>query len=141
MYETDSEEGRLEDFKPLSEFHLKQEYGTFSSEDACNFGVHVYSDGDVLSIFTGAGEAGLLQCVSSRSFCYLLCNSHFLSVKAINKISCSFLRHLRIIALQYLSILSKCLCSLKSSPNGLRAGTFPFIDLLAILVIILRANQ
>ena len=64
MYEDESSEGKLENFKPLTEFHIKQEYGTLSAEDACNFGVHVYSDGDVLSIFTGAGGSSvyILKC-------------------------------------------------------------------------------
>lgn len=57
IYEDDSSEGNLENAWPLSEFHVRQEYGTLSAEDACNFGVHVYSAGDVLSIFTGAGAS------------------------------------------------------------------------------------
>ena len=56
LYQQDSSEGQLADFKPLSEFHIHQGYGTLSAEDACNFGVHVYDDGDVLSIFVGAGK-------------------------------------------------------------------------------------
>ena len=72
MYELDSTEGRLEDFKPLGEFHIKQEYRAFSAEDACNYGVHVYSGGDVLSIFTGAGIlpwSSIPQIVDTYAFC------------------------------------------------------------------------
>ena len=56
MYEAESSEGKLQDFRPLSEYHLHQEYRTLSAVDACNYGVHVYDDGDVLSIFIGAGR-------------------------------------------------------------------------------------
>ena len=55
MFEEGSSDGALADFEPLGEFHLNQDYRTLSKEDACNFGVHVYNDGDVLSIFVGAG--------------------------------------------------------------------------------------
>ena len=55
MFEEGSSDGALADFEPLGEFHLNQDYRTLSKEDACNFGVHVYNDGDVLSIFIGAG--------------------------------------------------------------------------------------
>ena len=75
MYEEGSSNGKLEDFKPLSEFHLHQDYRTLSSEDACNFGMHVYDEGNVLSIFVGAGSLLLFLPVSLWSCSYIRTSS------------------------------------------------------------------
>ncbi|KAK9786061.1 hypothetical protein WJX73_002387 [Symbiochloris irregularis] len=54
--------GKLQDFVPLTDFDIERQYGTFSAEDACNFGVHVYEDTEgkpsVLSIVVDAGSHG-----------------------------------------------------------------------------------
>lgn len=54
--------GALEVFTPLTDFDIERQYGTFSAEDACNFGVHVYEDAEgkpsVLSIVVDAGSHG-----------------------------------------------------------------------------------
>ena len=50
--------GRLQDFKPLTNYCIEQQYGTFSAEDACNFVCNIYDDGNVLSIVVDAGMHG-----------------------------------------------------------------------------------
>jgi len=59
MYEeADDIRGRLRDFAPLTDFHREHQYGTFSAEDALNFGVNIYDEGKVLSIVVDAGSHG-----------------------------------------------------------------------------------
>lgn len=58
LYPLGTHKGLLEDFTPLTDFDIERQYGTFSAEDACNFGVHVYEGGTVLSIVVDAGSHG-----------------------------------------------------------------------------------
>ena len=66
MYDSSTDDspnkGALENFTPLTDFDIERQYGTFSAEDACNFGVHVYEDSEgkpnVLSIVVDAGSHG-----------------------------------------------------------------------------------
>jgi len=64
-----SGEGLLADQTPLADFALERKYGTFSREDACNYGVHFYEEGDVLSIVVecGAPSTSLLHPLSPLS--------------------------------------------------------------------------
>ena len=50
MYEPGGSTGLLADFEPMTNYRLKHQWGTFSAEDACNFAMNIYNDGDVLSI-------------------------------------------------------------------------------------------
>ncbi len=36
----------------------ERQYGTFSAEDACNFALNIYEEGNVLSIVVDAGSHG-----------------------------------------------------------------------------------
>ena len=58
MYEPDSGKGLLADFAPMTNYRARQQYGTFSAEDACNFALNIYENGDVLSIVVDAGSHG-----------------------------------------------------------------------------------
>ena len=48
-------EGVLAEQTPLADFAQERKYGTFSREDACNFGVHFYDGGAILSIVVECG--------------------------------------------------------------------------------------
>lgn len=61
MYAHDSDQGRLEDYTPMTDFNVDRQYATFSAEDACNYGVHIYDEGNVLSIVVESGEHLPLQ--------------------------------------------------------------------------------
>lgn len=59
LYEANSGksgEGRLADYEPLTDFEIDQRFATFSAEDACNYGVHIYEDGCILSIVVESGK-------------------------------------------------------------------------------------
>jgi hypothetical protein len=60
MNEEGSGKGLLAEQTPLADYALERQYGTFSREDACNYGLHFYSDGNVLSIVVECG--GFLSC-------------------------------------------------------------------------------
>jgi len=62
--EEGSGKGVLADQTPLADFALDRQFGTFSREDACNYGLHFYSDGDVLSIVVECGGYFILSCSS-----------------------------------------------------------------------------
>ncbi len=53
-----NENGDLTDEKLLSEFQISHEYGTFADDSMLNFGVHVYGEGQTLSIVIPAGSHG-----------------------------------------------------------------------------------
>lgn len=55
MYSPDAAKGRLADYTPLNDFNVDRRFETFSAEDACNYGVHVYDSGNVLSIVVESG--------------------------------------------------------------------------------------
>ena len=55
MYAADSGQGRLAGCEPLTDFDRGQRFGTFSAEDACNYGVHIYDQGNVLSLVVESG--------------------------------------------------------------------------------------
>ncbi|KAK3256652.1 tripeptidyl-peptidase II Tpp2, partial [Cymbomonas tetramitiformis] len=50
--------GQLAACKALADFDVEREYGTFSPWDACNYGIHVYDEGKVLSIITDSSPHG-----------------------------------------------------------------------------------
>jgi hypothetical protein len=50
MYEPGSGQGLLADFQPMTNFRAKRQWATFSREDACNFALNIYDDGNTLSI-------------------------------------------------------------------------------------------
>lgn len=56
MYEGESTDGKLADAQALADFDAEREFGTFSAEDACNYGIHVYDEGNVLSIVVESGK-------------------------------------------------------------------------------------
>lgn len=58
MTEAGSGEGLLADFAPMTNYRLKHQWGTFSAEDACNFALNIYDNGDILSIVVDAGSHG-----------------------------------------------------------------------------------
>lgn len=57
VYEPGSGKGLLADYTPLADFGLERQFGTFSAEDACNYGVHVYQDGNLLSVVVECGAS------------------------------------------------------------------------------------
>ena len=59
LYVPDSDEGKLADYSPLTDFDKQHKFATFSAEDACNYGVHIYDEGNILSIVVEAGKAKL----------------------------------------------------------------------------------
>ncbi len=50
--------GRLQDCKPLTNYRVEHQYGTFSAEDACNYVCNIYDEGNVLSVVVDAGMHG-----------------------------------------------------------------------------------
>jgi tripeptidyl-peptidase II len=58
LYEPGSDKGLLADFVPLTNYKLERQYGTFSAEDAANFVLNIYDEGNVLSIVVDAGSHG-----------------------------------------------------------------------------------
>ena len=53
------EKGSLADFgEPLTNFRECRRYGTFSAEDACNYVLNIYDEGNTLSIVVDAGSHG-----------------------------------------------------------------------------------
>lgn len=42
----------------LTDFDRERQWSTFSAYDACNYAVHVYDDGDVVSLVVDAGAHG-----------------------------------------------------------------------------------
>ncbi|PRW39066.1 Tripeptidyl-peptidase 2 isoform A [Chlorella sorokiniana] len=58
MYEPGSGDGALADFTPMTNYRAKRQWGTFSAEDACNFALNIYDNGDILSIVVDAGSHG-----------------------------------------------------------------------------------
>jgi len=52
------EKGLLVDCPPLTNFAVERKYGTFSSLDACSYGVNIYDEGTTLSIVVDAGSHG-----------------------------------------------------------------------------------
>lgn len=67
MYEEEASKGKLADATALADFQAERQYGTFSAEDACNFGVHIYDEGNVLSIVVESGENQLKMCPALSS--------------------------------------------------------------------------
>ena len=57
LHKPESGEGALADYRPLADFSLERQYATFSAEDACNYGVHVYEEGNLLSVVVECGES------------------------------------------------------------------------------------
>jgi tripeptidyl-peptidase-2 len=56
---TNNNKGALENFgEPLTNFRYCRRYGTFSAEDACNYVLNIYNEGDTLSIVVDAGSHG-----------------------------------------------------------------------------------
>jgi hypothetical protein len=53
-----SSQGALASSPALAAFKEEQQYGTFSSEDSCNYVCNVYEEGNVLSIVVDAGAHG-----------------------------------------------------------------------------------
>jgi len=52
-------QGALENFgEPLTNFRDCRRYGTFSAEDACNYVLNIYDEGNTLSIVVDAGSHG-----------------------------------------------------------------------------------
>lgn len=58
MYEPNSSQGKLADFKPLTNYKTEQQYGTFSKDNGCNFVCNIYEEGNVLSIVVDSGSHG-----------------------------------------------------------------------------------
>ena len=56
MYEEEVTTGKLADAPALADFDSERQFGTFSAEDACNYGIHIYDKGNVLSIVVESGE-------------------------------------------------------------------------------------
>lgn len=55
----EASKGALADFgEPLTNFRDSRRYGTFSAEDACNYALNIYDDGNTLSIVVDAGSHG-----------------------------------------------------------------------------------
>lgn len=50
--------GALAAAPALTDFDLERSWSTFSAYDACNFAVHLYDDGDVVSLVVDAGAHG-----------------------------------------------------------------------------------
>lgn len=51
-------QGLLADFSPLADFAVERQYGFFSEQDGCAYGVKVYDEGNTLSIVVDAGAHG-----------------------------------------------------------------------------------
>ena len=66
--------GTLADFDPLDDFSSSQRFGTFSAEDSCNYGVHVYEDGKVLSIIVECGAIFAIQGLPVRARSLAACS-------------------------------------------------------------------
>ena len=79
MYEPDSDKGLLKDFKPLTNYKIERQYGTFSSEDGCNFVCNIYEEGKVLSIVVDSGSHGTH--VAGCCCCCCCCCHSYSSVK------------------------------------------------------------
>lgn len=45
-------------FTSIVDEQAERKYGTFSAEDACNFALNIYEEGNVLSIVVDAGSHG-----------------------------------------------------------------------------------
>ncbi len=58
VYPPGSEQGALASSPALASFREELQYGTFSSEDSCNYVCNVYEEGSVLSIVVDAGAHG-----------------------------------------------------------------------------------
>ena len=58
MYEPNTGQGLLADFKPLTNYKTERQHGTFSAKDGCNFVCNIYEDGGVLSIVVDSGSHG-----------------------------------------------------------------------------------
>jgi len=57
--QNNNNKGALENFgEPLTNFRACGRYGTFSAEDACNYVLNIYDEGDTLSIVVDAGSHG-----------------------------------------------------------------------------------
>ena len=57
MYGEEASKGHLADAPALTDFDAERQFGTFSAEDACNYGIHIYDEGNILSIVVESGEA------------------------------------------------------------------------------------
>lgn len=51
-------QGLLADFTPMADFAVERQYGFFSDQDGCAYGVKVYDEGNTLSIVVDAGAHG-----------------------------------------------------------------------------------
>ena len=51
-------QGLLSDFTPMTDFHHARQWASFSATDSCNFGVHIYEEGKVLSLVTDCSPHG-----------------------------------------------------------------------------------
>lgn len=51
-------QGLLADFTPMADFAVEQQYGFFSDQDGCAYGVKIYDEGNTLSIVVDAGAHG-----------------------------------------------------------------------------------
>lgn len=50
--------GLLYDFIPMTHFRSERQWATLTAEDACNYAVNIYNNGDILSIVIDAGSHG-----------------------------------------------------------------------------------
>ncbi|GIL53884.1 hypothetical protein Vafri_9378 [Volvox africanus] len=58
LHEPGSGRGALADFKPLTNYALERQYGTFSELDSCNFVLNILDEGRTLSIVVDCGAHG-----------------------------------------------------------------------------------
>ncbi|GLI68325.1 hypothetical protein VaNZ11_012720 [Volvox africanus] len=58
LHEPGSGRGALADFKPLTNYALERQYGTFSELDSCNFVLNMLDEGRTLSIVVDCGAHG-----------------------------------------------------------------------------------
>ncbi|KAH0452237.1 hypothetical protein IEQ34_019536 [Dendrobium chrysotoxum] len=57
-FEDGSEQGKLADFIPLTNYRIERKYGIFSNLDACSFVTNVYDEGNLVSIVTDCSPHG-----------------------------------------------------------------------------------
>ncbi|XXG85157.1 hypothetical protein AAC387_Pa11g0297 [Persea americana] len=58
LEDDDSEDGKLANFAPLTNYRIERKYGIFSKLDACSFVTNVYDEGNILSLVTDCSPHG-----------------------------------------------------------------------------------